>query len=444
MRQLKLIFKEQWSSKTLVRLIFFALFLMLLADYLYFLPRIYHGVQSHQLYLGGKTIKQVECNIENMTFTFTGPRAESVEIPLQEIGVFPKIKQLTDEAYSKGRIGGLLPAYLERWHIKKKGAFISLQFQIDQEIMQQSLAYLENTFNSEPENAFFQVSFDEQEAKLIPELPGYLLNQDELMENILKSLTRPNEPLTLTVPSIEVPAKTTESSLREKGIKSLMVSFFTRFDPTKANRVHNIELAASHLNGLMIAPGKIFSLNSVIGNTTVAKGYKEAPVIVGGVLSTGIGGGLCQVSSNLYNAALLADLPIIERHNHRLAAAYLPPGRDAAVEYGSRDFMFRNNTDHYILINAVVFEDILTIRFFGEPLEKEVIITRKKLAENPPPTRYKYDPELAADEEEVDEGTPGYIVEVWKTVYLNGEELSSRKISVDSYFPNPTIIRYGS
>lgn len=435
--------KKQGNRKRWLYLIIIKLVIFMLADYLFYLPRIYPGVHIHRFELGSKTQDEMNVLPEEMKVFFTGPRDKYVEVSLSELGINPEIEQLFEDAYQKGRIKNSLPDYLKRWNIMKKGAFIPLQFHINRENLQQQLSFLKNTFDSEPENAYFRVNYNKQRAELVMDHSGYRLNKDALLRKTLALFNQPEKPLVLIVPLTELPAEITTTYYREKGIEKLMTSFSTEFKSDNPDRAHNIKLATSHLDNYILAPGKVFSLNSVIGNTTAAKGYKEAPVIIGGVLSTGIGGGICQISSTLYNAVLLADLPVLERHNHRLTIPYLPPGRDATVEYGSRDFMFRNSTEHHIMIKTEVLEDSLIINLLGQSLDKDVLITRNELDQYSPPTRYKYDPELEPGEEVVDEGTPGCFVEVWKTVYRDGEEISRHKISVDSYRPTPTVIWQG-
>lgn len=436
----------KWSNSRALRLIIWTLITaglaFLLADFFYFLPRIYPGVQLHGLDLGGKSRIQMVSSLENMAVTFTGP-AKAVAIPLRELGIILDGERQFQIAYQLGRKYQRLPSYLERLRMLSDKAVIPLQYQLDLETLQQQAAALENTFRAEPEIAYFQVCPDEKQAQLVSEQPGFRLSREELILRLLNTLARPALPLTVVAPLYEVPAEITAAYLREKGITALRSSFSTEFDYTNRNRSHNIKLAASHLDGLMIAPGEIFSLNATIGDTTPEKGYREAPVIIGRELATGIGGGLCQVSSTLYNSALLADLSIIERYNHTITVPYLPPGRDASVLYGAGDFKFRNSSGHYIMLNTVVQKGRLTCRIFGAPLNKRVEIITNELARWPPPVRYEFDPELAPGSEEIDEGSPGFIVEVWKIVYQNGEELSRKRISEDQYSPYPTVIRRG-
>ncbi|MDW7674434.1 MAG: VanW family protein [Bacillota bacterium] len=234
--------------------------------------------------------------------------------------------------------------------------------------------------------------------------------------------------------------KITVSSLTERHIEDLMISFSTNFDPTQSNRVHNIKLAARTLTNYLLPPGEVFSFNRVINDTTAEKGYKAAPIIVGGELVPGIGGGICQLSSTLYNAALLANLEILERHSHQLTVPYIEPGRDATISYPYKDLAFRNNKDHSVLITADVENDILLIKLFGQPLTERVEIKTKVLDIIMPPEKYKLESELRPGEEKLIEGYPGFLVEVWKIVYRGEKKESEVKISVDRYAPYPEII----
>ncbi|PKM83170.1 MAG: hypothetical protein CVU88_02945 [Firmicutes bacterium HGW-Firmicutes-13] len=157
----------------------------------------------------------------------------------------------------------------------------------------------------------------------------------------------------------------------------------------------------------------------------------------------GFGGGVCQISSTLYNTALLANLEIMERHNHQLTVPYIVPGRDATLAFPSKDLKFHNNRDHYILITAFIEHDDLTFRLFGAPIEERVEIKTVEIAAYTPPIKHEFVPELAPGEEEVIEGHPGYVVQVWKTVYREDKIESEEIISVDSYLPSPKIIRRG-
>lgn len=420
--------------------------LIILTDYFYYINRIHPGVYYKDMHLGGKNFQEVGELLNTSHFTFINPEdseGKSVSIPLREMGINLDKNQMFIAGYWQSRPKPWPRGYGYRLKIKKEGVSIPSQYQINQELLSQSIDSLVKDFTREPENAYFKVNINNQ-VEIVPEKYGYLINNDDFKRVIMENLAQPNSPPEINIPIAEkIPPEITISSLMEKGIEDLMISFTTSFDPTATNRVHNIKLAANPLDNYFLAPGEVLSLNNVIGNTTVEKGYKLAPTIVGGELIAGIGGGLCQISSTLYNAALLANLEIYERHNHQLTVPYIDPGRDATISYPAKDLMFRNNKEHYILINTSVEKDELTFSFFGQPLEERVEININVLDTFPPWERYELDSELKPGEKEVIEGHPGYLVEVWKTVYRDEQKEREEKISVNRYSPYPKIIKLG-
>ncbi|AFL99105.1 putative vancomycin resistance protein [Desulfitobacterium dehalogenans ATCC 51507] len=143
-----------------------------------------------------------------------------------------------------------------------------------------------------------------------------------------------------------------------------LAEFSTRFNVNEVNRTENIRLATEAINGTRIAPGEIFSFNETVGERTIAAGYKEAVVIEGNSFIPGIGGGICQVSSTLFNATNLAHLEIVERHHHSLPVGYVPPGQDATVFYSVLDFKFKNTTKEDIILRTLVEGGTLTIKIY--------------------------------------------------------------------------------
>ncbi|EHL08831.1 VanW-like protein [Desulfitobacterium hafniense DP7] len=143
-----------------------------------------------------------------------------------------------------------------------------------------------------------------------------------------------------------------------------LAEFSTHFNVNEVNRTENIRLAAEAIDGARLAPGEIFSFNETVGERTMAAGYKEAVVIEGNRFIPGIGGGICQVSSTLFNAANQAHLEIVERHHHSLPVGYVPPGQDATVFYAVLDFKFKNNTKEPLVLRTWVEGGTLTIKIY--------------------------------------------------------------------------------
>ena len=153
-------------------------------------------------------------------------------------------------------------------------------------------------------------------------------------------------------------------SVKEPIVASLelIAQYATNFDSSMVNRTKNVSLAAKALDGKLLAPGEQFSFNDCVGERTAEAGYKEALIIEGDAYTPGLGGGVCQVSSTLYNAVILANLEIIERHRHSLPVNYVPSGQDATVSYGILDFKFRNSTNADLLIRSLIDDNTLTVQ----------------------------------------------------------------------------------
>ena len=146
----------------------------------------------------------------------------------------------------------------------------------------------------------------------------------------------------------------------------LLASFSTRYDASLRGRTTNLKMAAKNINGTIVGPGKVFSTNLAIGPRNASAGWREAKMFVSGRVVSGTGAGICQAASTLYNAALLGDLPIIERHAHSMRVMYVPPSRDAALMWGSKDFKFRNNSGGALKVQTWVAGSKFHVNLWGQ------------------------------------------------------------------------------
>jgi vancomycin resistance protein YoaR len=185
-----------------------------------------------------------------------------------------------------------------------------------------------------------------------------------------------SDPKTATSPLVVVEDAPDFTAADLEQIRQPVVTYTTRFNPGDVSRTHNLRLVASRLNGALIPPGGTFSFNGWVGERRPEEGFREAIVYKQGKMVKDTAGGLCQVSSTLYNVALLAGLPIVERSNHSLTVTYVPLGRDATVYWGQRDLRFRNDTDTPLYIRARTGRRTLTIEAWGAaPLKRKVTVT---------------------------------------------------------------------
>ena len=166
-------------------------------------------------------------------------------------------------------------------------------------------------------------------------------------------------PVTVTEPEVTV------NALKAKMFRDQLATYSSRYNEGVRGRSHNVKLASSYINGTIMLPGDVFSYNDVVGPRTIARGFKEANVYVGSEVETGVGGGICQVSSTLFNTVVMSGLNIVTRTSHSLPVSYVPAGRDATVSYGSIDFKFSNPYDMPVKIVSSASGGVNTVTIYG-------------------------------------------------------------------------------
>ncbi|MNM80857.1 Vancomycin B-type resistance protein VanW [compost metagenome] len=245
-----------------------------------------------------------------------------------------------------------------------------------------------------------------------------------------------------TVPLKTVQPKITVDLLKKEGIRRKIVQFSTSLRTSGVGRVHNVDSAARSIDGTVLAPGEIFDYGEAIEYAEKTFGFQEAPVIFGGRLVPGVGGGICQVSSTLYNAAVRAGLSIVERRNHSLPVSYLPKGQDATFAKGYINFRFKNTSGHHLLIRATVENRQLTVKLFGDIPENVSYSLESRTAEIiPPPNKFVANASLPAGSRQVlVRGKQGYVVETYRIKMVNGRTVDRMLLSKDTYPAQPTVI----
>jgi vancomycin resistance protein YoaR len=250
--------------------------------------------------------------------------------------------------------------------------------------------------------------------------------------------------------SAALPTATSQPELTTKeakalGVKEVMSTFTTTFNAGDAPRVHNIGLIAAAVHGSLVRPGQVFSMNAATGQRTAAKGYRTAHVIQNGEIVDGLGGGVCQAGTTMFNAAFFAGLPVVERRNHSLHISHYPMGRDATLDWPYTDLKFRNDSPYGIYITSRATPSALTFTFWSTSRGYKVTASTSEARNfRAPPTRYKDDPTLAKGEEVVEEsGSRGFDVTVSRTV-TKGGEVVRRDSFVSNYSPWVRVVRRGT
>ncbi len=235
-----------------------------------------------------------------------------------------------------------------------------------------------------------------------------------------------------------------QETLGKAGIHLRMAAFTATLKEPLPGELFNVGHAADMLCGTVIRPGEVFSQNRTLGPYTLDKGYQKGPTYAGDRIITTIGGGVCKISSVLYNVVTLSNLQVIERHNHSLTVPYVPSGQDATVYYGSRDFKFRNTSAGPVLLWAKTYGHTLRMALYGQQLPPEVQWHHRTLKILPASTIYQFNPNLPPGLEKVTApGQDGIIVRTRLVIkYFNGRE-ESRDLGRDYYSPSPRIVERG-
>ena len=283
--------------------------------------------------------------------------------------------------------------------------------------------------------------------KLVEEVVGYDFSVEDLKKELDKEENKQdgkviNFKLTIIEPKVKL-KDITYTLYNDK-----LAGYTTYFDPSQWARANNLEIALRYLNEKVVMPGETFSYNDAIGDTTAAKGYKPAATFKGGTVVNEMGGGICQTTSTLYNVALMANLEIVERHQHGLPVGYVPPSRDATVYSPTLDFKFKNNRNYPIkIVTSYSSSGSLNISIYGtkEETEYEVVLSHKYLGTIPFTTKYIYDNTLPEGTTQiVSAGVNGYTSEGYITKKLNGVVVSSELLSKDTYKAQQQIVKVGT
>jgi vancomycin resistance protein YoaR len=297
----------------------------------------------------------------------------------------------------------------------------------------------------DPEDATWAIASNGS-VRVVPDQPGQLLDVQHSATAILHAALVTDPTLRSAKLAVEQhQADRTTAEAQAMQIRALVASYQTIYGG-EANRIHNVQLVSHLVDGHVIAPGAVFSFNEATGARTADKGFRAAPVIINGELQTGLGGGVCQVSTTVFNAAYEAGLPIVARTNHALYISHYPQGRDATVNYPDVDLKFVNDTGHWLLLRTFVGPSSLTVALYGTPVHRRVVSeTAPLVASGPTPTKKVPDRTLFVGQKEVEEtGTPPQKTSVHRRVYSASGKLLYDTVFYSSYVGEPTVVRVGT
>ena len=289
---------------------------------------------------------------------------------------------------------------------------------------------------SEPQDA----TYTTDPFEIIPHKNGIDFDVEKAKEALKEQKDEYVIDLIITEPKVHT------NEIGEEAFPDLLSSFSTKYDESNVPRSKNLKIALSKLNGVVIMPGEVFSYNKTLGKRTVEEGYQYANGFAGGKVVPMLAGGICQISSTLYDAALYANMKIVERHNHMFQAGYVEPGKDATVVYGSLDFQFENTRKYPIMLKTKSGGGLAEIKIFGikEEVEYDIEIITEVQSYTAYNVVYENDTSLAPGAESVAQwGLKGCKSRTYRIVSLNGQEISKELLSTDSYSPLNKIVKRG-
>ena len=361
-----------------------------------------------------------------------------------ELGLSIDAGAMVDQALQAGRTGSLLHKWRERQHVAANGLDLPVVLGLDRGKLEQQVSGLTADLTAAPRDARFHVNEDDT-ITIIPAQDGITVDYDSLEADLLALAGAAGRNATVDLQMRIVPPNRNTSDVEKMGIRGLLAVFGTKFDPANRSRSYNVKVAAAALDGVLVPPGQEFSFNEVVGPRSSEAGYKNAPIIINNEFVEGLGGGVCQVSTTLYNAVLLANLEIAARTNHSLPVSYVPRGRDATVVYQAVDFRFRNSYEEYIYIKSTVQGGTLEIKIYGNPDKgKKVELSSWDTEVLEPKVIYEEDPNLIKGEQVVkQEGARGYKVAAERTIWEGGAPVKE-PLPRSYYHPINKIVAVGT
>ncbi|MBI4084710.1 MAG: VanW family protein [Candidatus Levybacteria bacterium] len=423
---------------------------------------VYPGIIVNNIDFGGKSKEEVKEYFDNKnaataqaTLTFSA-QDMTATTSAKNLNLGFDSNLLSNQAYTIGRSENFLSNLSLIFQAYLNGVFLPASYHYSEEKLDAFFQPMKQQLTVLPVDAVFTFEngkVAEFRSHSDGQEPDFKTVKEDLSEMMPKLLTSGKpQSLTFRIPIKTLTPKITTEKVNNMGINELVASGTSLFHGSIANRIYNIGLASGRLNGVLVKPGEVFSFAKAVGDVSKLTGYKEAYIIENGRTILGDGGGVCQVSTTLFRAALNAGLPIKERNQHAYRVHYYEedsgPGIDAAVYVPSVDLKFKNDTGHWLLIQSVVDTQAmrLTFEIYGTKDGREVIVNDPVIlsqAPAPEPLRQD-DPTLPKGQvKQVDWAAPGARVYFTREVKKDGKMVISDKFT-SNYRPWQAVYMVGT
>ncbi len=414
-----------------------------------FNDEIYSGVTVGDIPVGGLSEQAAQQKILSTIKDHTGKPSiiltyqnQSWPISSDDIELSIDAVSLAKQAYNVGRTGNSLVRLQERFLAINNGHFLPLLISYDQKKLTAIINTIAKSIDYQAHNA--SLKYNDSKISIVPESTGHKVDVAQTVADIASQLQR-RIPSTINITVVESAPLIVSKDLID--IDGLIASYTTYFDSSYQNRSQNITLAAQNISNVLVHPGEVLSFNSSVGPRLAEYGYKEAPVFISGKLVPDWGGGVCQVTSTLYNAVLLADMEIIERTSHFRPPGYVPLGQDATVADNLLDFKFKNTSPFNIFISSELLDGSITFNIYGkrstDSADIKIVSANKKVLE--PNTIIRQDPGMQIGKEVIEvEGQRGFQITTYRIKTKNGQEIKRELLATDEFPPEDRVVRVGT
>ncbi len=413
---------------------------------------IMDGVKIGGVDVGGLSEEEAEAKVDEYMQKLLGRQVtinidqEQVQATASVLGYSCEAKDTVEKAYKLGKSGNLLARFTAKHQVKEEDKEFSLESAVDETVLRSFVEENCTKFDVKAKNS--KLKLVNGKFKATKSRTGLELQVEDTITLISSALLNDisDEALDLTAVVKVTKAKYTKEQVSK--CKDLLGSYSTSYATSSSTRANNVRVAANYINGTIIYPGKTFSTIKVIKDRTEENGYQSAPEYSSGKVVEGIGGGVCQVSTTLYNAVINAELEVVERSPHSMVVAYVDVSRDAAISGDYKDFKFKNNTDVPVYIAASADGSTLSFRIYGEetrPENREIKFESEVLEKiQPGEPKVVEDPTKPASYRAVTQSAHvGYKARLWKIIYIDGKESEKEQVNSSVYSAEPEYITVG-
>lgn len=413
---------------------------------------ICEGVHIDSVDVSGMTEEQAAAAVDayvrelgRRTLTVT-VRGREETVAFEELGFACEDNNFVEDALNVGTKGNFLKRYKEMKDVEEDQLVYEQTYTFDEEIIRTFVEERLSVYDRKVKNSKLKYSggtFTATKSRM-----GKKVDVEETVQKILSNLQECGEEDNVTIDAVVIEEEPRYTKETVSLCKDKLSSYSTTYASSTEARAGNVANAANYINGTILYPGETFSTVEVIKDRTVENGYQVAAEYSSGKVVDGVGGGVCQVSTTLYNAVLRAELEIVERAPHSMVVSYVDVSMDAAIAGDYKDFKFKNNTDAPVYIAASAVDRVLTFTIYGhETRDSARTISFESVIKetiDPGEDVVTYDDSLPSTYSHVDQSAHvGYKAELWKVISENGTEVERVQINSSSYAPSPTYITKG-